>query len=703
MRQKLTLTLSLLVLLHALSGFEAVSSPPVTGGAEAPLLKEHLEPIITVRAASGATIGFTTQNGQATYDAEPQALDLPYLVLYRNGTLTPSDERTLIVTVSDLVVPPSGLTVTLTLQTYHGDPDLGADLENRITVWRESRRLDSSLALDATGGIVVWEHEFGPTLMSGPESVATPTDYFRYEITIINEDLSASGPLHSFSQDHAFLMENQWTAPLGPEQTAPERGAPEELVVYYCDMFVFQHDTADPASRLRRDEIPHYVQTELVPTLLEALRVQTEDWDFPWQPAWTSYRAQDENQRLSVALSDGETWFHGQAPVRGFSGISLRTKGGVNRNYETLTDGLLSTFHHELFHNLQKGLAQQLGGQGDVDGQKGAWGFLSEGTAALAESVGQRDIHFSPDAGARSYISLANGFIGQTDFPGELNRSYGQMIPYYAAIYWRFLYEQCDGMADGTENPRAGMRIIRRALEELYSGAQVDIGGSSDLVHHLPAVIDQALAGPEAPDCPFQTFRESLQHFARAIYQLRLDGGRCTVPGLPTATQTGTPAGAAAGCSFYDPNHLYFDPPVSELTYRGAQVLFAAADQPYPHGIGSSYGIDLVDVVLDPSTQGQPLTIEISGAPGADTDFSVEIWRIMDSGASGGAEKRLSPVGAPEQLNAQTTDGRLVYTIPEIDTGLANRLGLIITRLDSDEASDPVGAYTITLQATLGR
>jgi hypothetical protein len=235
------------------------------------------------------------------------------------------------------------------------------------------------------------------------------------------------------------------------------------------------------------------------------------------------------------------------------------------------------------------------------------------------------------------------------------------------------------------------MRIIRRSLEVLYSGTQVDISGSSDLVHHLPAVIDQALKGPEAASCPFRTFRQSLQHFARAIYQLRLDGGRCTAPGLP------------AGCGFYDPNHLYFDPPVSEITYRGEQVVFAAADQPYPHGIGSSFGIEFVDVVLDPSTQGQPLTLEFSGAPGGDAEFSVEIWKLIDSGTSGGSERRLIPVGAPEQFTAQTIAGKLLYEIPEIDTVVANRLGLIITRLDSEEVSDPVGAYTITLLLSHGR
>ncbi|MGD9047226.1 MAG: hypothetical protein PVF77_04185, partial [Anaerolineae bacterium] len=494
MRQKTILALSLLVLLLIPSGFQTVSSQPATGTAEPelPPSSNHTAPTVTVQASSGATIGFTTQNGQTVNDLPPRALDLPHLVLYRNGTLTPPDQRTLILTVSNLLLPPSGLTVTLELQTYHGDPDLGSGPEHRITVWRESKRLDSSVALDGMGGTIIFRHEFGPTVMSGAESVPTPTDYFRYELTIVEESLSATGPAHTFSQDHAFLMENQWTAPLEPAQTAPERAAPQDFVVYYCDMFVFQHDTADPASRLHRDEILPYVQRELFPALLEALRVQTQDWDFPWQPAWTSYRAEDGKQQLSLALSDGETWFHGQAPMRGHSGISLRTEGGPNHTYETLTQGLLSTFHHELFHNLQKGMVHQLSGHGDVDGQQDAGEFLIEGTAVLAESVAQRDTHFTQTSGPRTYLSHANGFIGRTNYHGELNSSYAKMTPYRAAIYWRFLYEQCGGMVNGTEDPRAGMRIIRRSLEVLYSGTQVDIRGSSDLVRYLPTVIDQA-------------------------------------------------------------------------------------------------------------------------------------------------------------------------------------------------------------------
>jgi hypothetical protein len=59
--------------------------------------------------------------------------------------------------------------------------------------------------------------------------------------------------------------------------------------------------------------------------MIEAFRVQTEEWGFPWHHEWTSYRP-EEADRLSVALSDGRTWFHGWAPATAHSGISLRIR-----------------------------------------------------------------------------------------------------------------------------------------------------------------------------------------------------------------------------------------------------------------------------------------------------------------------------------------------------------------------------------------
>lgn len=274
----------------------------------------------------------------------------------------------------------------------------------------------------------------------------------------------------------------------------------------------------------------------------------------------------------------------------------------------------------------------------------------------------------------------ANRFLGVGGFPGDLNASYESIYPYRAAIYWCFLYEQCGGMAKGAEDPAAGMQVIKQVLTVLYSGEIVDIGSSIGLVGAVPEVMDRALAGSA---CPFKTYEESLISFARAIYTLRLAGGRCTGAGVPE------------GCGFYDPHHLYCDPPVSLITYP-------AADRRHSGEIGGSFGMDFVDVILDPAADGQPLTLEIHGAPGADAEFHVQLWKLM--GAGEGMRPRRVPTQtmAPEVLMTANGDGHLVYTIPAIDTTAYNRLGLIITRVDAKEGLDPIGAYTIVLHTNAG-
>lgn len=311
-------------------------------------------------------------------------------------------------------------------------------------------------------------------------------------------------------------MEDQWIAPLPPVQEESAGAAPDELVVYYLDMGSLKRTPNDPATRLPREEVTAYAGTELVPRMAEAFRLQTDEWEFPWYQAWTSYRSEDA-ERLSVALADGQTWFHGQAPGAGHSGISINVTGGNNMGYDLLTDGLMSTFHHELFHNIQRNIHLHSGRDGRVDGAGKSWQFFSEGTAVLAASIGQPQAQLTQSLRARNYMFYANSFVqrGGGRFP-ELNTSYRDMDPYKAAIYWRFLYEQC-----------GGMQVIRRTLTVLYSGDVVDIGSSTDLVGGLPEIMDRALA---SSSCPFQTHSESLIAFARAIYGLQLEGGRCVVP-----------------------------------------------------------------------------------------------------------------------------------------------------------------------------
>jgi hypothetical protein len=627
-------------------------------------------PIVNLIAASGRTITFKRDNGQTVGDAPAQTSDVPHLVLYRNGTLTAPEERTLIVEVSGIQMPPSGVTVTLEMETQHWDPDLrGGDAFQGISVWRESQGVTNASAVTQTGGLVIFTHEFTASIDSGSENLATPTDYFRYDIAVIDAQHPITNPLNALSADHALLMENQVTAPLPDVLEASGGAAPDELIVYYCDMFPFQNSIRDPTTWLLRKDVSGYVQEELLPLMVDAFRRQTDAWGFPWYDAWTSLRSGEDAERISVALSDGATWYHGQAPYKGNSLISLKSTGGNLASYDTLTDALMSTFHHELFHNLQQNIQQQFGGHGSVSGRLGAWAFFSEGTAVMASSVGQPDVHFAPDASTRDYLFHTNHFLKNGGANADLDTSSGSLFPYRAALYWRFLFEGCGGR----ENPASGMQVIRRALTLLYSGQVVDIAASTSLVEELPAIIDRALAGSS---CPFQTHHESLVAFAAAINALRLDGGRCTGPGSPT------------GCGFYDPHALYHDPLVNTVAYSGGELV-------YRDGIQSSFGMDFVDVFLNPAVDGKALTVELLGDPHAEAQFDVQLLFLLDDGSGFRPRRATVPTIGLEAVPGTGGTEHLITVIPAINTDAYNRLALIITRLDPDESLDPEGRYVV--------
>jgi hypothetical protein len=245
----------------------------------------------------------------------------------------------------------------------------------------------------------------------------------------------------------------------------------------------------------------------------------------------------------------------------------------------------------------------------------------------------------------------------------------GSVMGLCGTTYWRFLYEACGGMADGVENPAAGMTVVRNTLSTLYGGQTVDITSSADLLNGLPKVMDRVLA--ETPSCPFRTFEDSLMHFSRAIYSLRVEGGRCVAPGLPV------------GCGLYDPNGLYDTPPVANIEYAGdAQRLYHAA-------VRRSYGMAFVDIQLGTEADGRPLMLEFEGDTEGDSTFGVQVWRMHD----------LTPLADPEIVTQTCPDGRLVYVIPEVDTSTWDLLGVIVTRLDPNERPDDVAGYTIRLRA----
>jgi hypothetical protein len=220
------------------------------------------------------------------------------------------------------------------------------------------------------------------------------------------------------------------------------------------------------------------------------------------------------------------------------------------------------------------------------------------------------------------------------------------------------------------------MVAIRRALTILYSGDVVDISRSTDLVGALPEIMDRALSGSA---CSFDTYAESLAAFTRALYALRLEDGRCEVPGGP------------AGCGFYDPYDLYFGPPVSTVTLAGA-------DGQHAGEIPSSFGADFVDLILPPDAHGRPLTLEIEPAPGSAAAFSVQVWALKDRGDGLEPQPVPTPTATPKILETTRPGDRASYAIPAIDTAESDRLGMIITRVDTNERSDPVGAYTIFMR-----
>lgn len=628
--------------------------------AATPAMKVHLS------TATGKTIVFKAGEPKVELKADSADNEIPHLVLNRNGVPTPGFERTLIVSVDDLVVPPAGLFVQLFIDTQHGDPDLDRRNNVRIRVRKETKFISRESAGEEAA--VEFRVTFDPTTTLPHKTIKTPTDYYRYRITVSDAE---GNQLQSYGDDYAFLMENQWRVPLPAVLEATPGAAPNELVVYYYDMLPFQSNLRDPDTRIPRQEIGRYIQTELIPAMVEAFQVQSNLWEFPWYEEWHNFRLDEDPKTLSVALGEHQIWFHGKPASLGHSMISIRVDGTLGE-YESLTDGIMSTFHHELFHNLQRNIGLHYNRQATVAGKDRAWMVFSEGTAVLASSVGQPSVQFDRSAEWRSYLKRANAFIGSEGATGGgLNKSYKD-IPYHTALYWRFLYENCGGIGAGGEDPATGMQVIRRVLETLYAGEIVQIETSTDVARALPLVVDHALKS--TPSCAFGSYEESLTHFARAIYQLRLEDGRCAGPI------------ELSRCGLADPNHVYQTPP--------AEVYSLAAGRPVEisGAIPSSYGIDLVDLMLEPSTKGKTLTLIFASQGQARLEYNIEIWKT----ATHEQNRQSAQAGGPDSV--RTENGQLVLEIENVADGF-DGLGIIITRLDPHEDLDASGEYRMQLIA----
>jgi hypothetical protein len=630
-------------------------------------------PTVDLRTPAGKTIVFKQAEKDAAARTPAADGEIPHLVLNRNGVATPGYERTLHVSVENLSVPASGMYVQLILETQHGDPDLERQRNVRIRVWKEMSFVPSN-ALTHRGVDVSFDVTFSPVTELPHKKIRTPTDYYRCRILITD---AKGNQLRSYVRDFAFLMENQWRLPLPAVQEATPGAAPEELVVYYYDMLPFQADPRDPDSRIPREDVGRYLQTELLPALVEAYQAQSNIWGFTWYEEWRNSRHDEDPKSLSLALGEHQTWYHGKPAPLGHSMISIRVDGTAGE-YEGLTDGVLSTFYHELFHNHQRNLDLHFNGQASVAGKDQAWMMFSEGTAVLASSVGQPQVQFDPAAPARSYLKRANAFLGSEGMieGGGLNRGYRE-IPYHTALYWRFLYENCGGITREGENPSRGMQVIRHVLETLYRGDVVDIHTSTDTVPALPLIIDRALQA--TPACQFDSYAESLSHFARAIYFLLLEEGRC--------------AGSAGStrCGFMDPDHLYQTPAAVTYPVTGDSATALLGEIP------SSYGIDLVELALPPSLNGRTLQVDFASLAGPGFEFRVEVWKTQSVVGDTGPGRRAAQPDEPP--SGVTENGRLTLEIPEADTAEFDGLALIITRLDPHENTETAGAYSLKFLA----
>lgn len=669
MRTKLFLNhLLLIFIILAMTG-----NPTVTTAAKA--LPEKDQGVlalpglkVTLKATNNATILFKAKNGKKVAVPATQGRKIPHLVLNRNGVLTPGFERTLLLSLENLTVPKSGLYAHLVIETQHSNPDLGRKNTNKIRLWEDTKFIPYSVETQQSVS-VDFKIAFQEFIRQEQRSIRTPTDYYSYDLKLLD---SRGNILQELHEEYAFLMENQWRVPLPKVLEASPNAAPNELLIYYYDMIPFQADLRDPETQIPRQDVGRYIQTELIPAMVDAFKTQTDLWGLPWYAEWSNYRTDEDPKTLSVALGEYYTWFHGSAPSLGHAMISIRVDGSFGE-YSNITDGIMSVFHHELFHNQQRNLSLHFGNTGNIAGKNNAWELFTEGTAVLASFVGQPTVQFERSTLLRSYLKRANAFIGSDGvFGGDLNRDY-QEVPYHFAIYWRFLYESCGGIKNGIEDPVTGMTVIRHTLETLYGRKIVNIDASTAVTQALPRILDVALK--DTPSCAFHSYDESLIHFSRAIFLLRLEDGRC-----PTSD-------SSTYCGFYDPRKLYLTPPAEDFLVQ------AGSTTQINGSVSASYGIDLIELELDPSAEGKTLKLIFKNISEPEDKFNLEVWEIKR--LQNGAETKIYSAHSDKPRSTRIENGFLTMEIDNLSVNEFNGLGLIITGINPYENRDGSGRYLI--------
>lgn len=99
--------------------------------------------------------------------------------------------------------------------------------------------------------------------------------------------------------------------------------------------------------------------------------------------------------------------------------------------------------------------------------------------------------------------------------------------------------------------------------------------------------------------------------------------------------------------------------------------------------------MQVIDSVLTAAYSGDIVDLNLYGAQGSNTEFHMELWKLNDTGPDAKPQRISGRAMAPETITSATENGHLFYTVPAIDSAGCNRLGLIITRIDTNDSWNP--------------
>lgn len=632
------------------------------------LLKPSFSASLQVDSAIKRGIEFRTYNGEESEKHTINIRQIPHLVLLRNGKLTEPRERSVSVILEDFNVPVTAWALDIILETQSGDPDAGGGAMNRIQVQKSRLHLPEDKGKrDRLKGLRFLYTLGSESELNSEDSYLTPSGYYRISVNYVATKNGEERHYPVYEEDYAFLMESQWVVDLPLEIGDPAGAGPRELIVYYMDMTPFQSDTFTVEGRFARQAVHPYIKSVVVPGMVGIIKHETQQWGFSWSADWRGYRPGEDQNRISVALTDQKEWFHGRAPKGGYATLSINVHQLDLDTYLDVTDWILSIFSHELFHNHQRNLSLLHQGDGEPEGSKHAWKIVTEGTALLIESLMRNYLGTVSGIGDDPYTARLRTYLAGTSMSSsKLNTSITQLSPYEMVVYWRFLYENCQPARAETLLLGQGLGIIRQTLDTLYADAEILNASLEEVPASFARLMDRVFANSQL--CPYTSFRESLASFARSLYSLRFAEPEC-----------GEPAGEES-CHRASTQPA---PPAVEMKFTGSPLTIE--DQ-----ISSSYGIDFYEIHLQGVDAGT-IQLDFQCLSGGVAAYQVELVALDEVRSH---DEALVPTNLSHLASAGSP---LSVATPCPDNANDSKLGVLITRVDAEESADPVGRYRLTI------